>query len=225
MCPIGPAPWLPRGYTRRRESSSPEVQGSARLIAPWCPLRHTLRLMAEEDAFRRAVEAHRVVSDEREYEAVWSLLEPLATSAPAGAVQIGLVGLGSADAAERSVATDLLGLVAGLHRSYRSQVVRRLLRHSKTEHYEDVQWSLAMASAHSGDARTFPVLARLTESSDPDVRYQGRPGSWCRRRLGHQGHGCQAVTPACSRRRGGCPGEGYGDAAHPQPTSRVGPSA
>jgi len=29
-----------------------------------------------------------------------------------------------------------------------------------------------MASAHSGDARTFPLLARLTESSDPDVRYQ-----------------------------------------------------
>jgi len=128
--------------------------------------------MAREDAFRRAVEAHRAVTDEHEYDAVWSLVEPLSTASPAEAVQIALVGLGSVDEAERSVATDLLGLVAGLHRSYRAQVVRVLLRHSKTERHEDVQWSLAMASAHSGDARTFPVLARLTESSDPDVRYQ-----------------------------------------------------
>jgi len=128
--------------------------------------------MAGEDAFRSAVEAHRAVTDEHEYKAVWSLLEPLATATPVAAVQIALAELGSSDAAERSVATDLLGLVAGLHRSYCTQVVRRLLRHSKTERHEDVQWSLAMASAHSADARTFPLLARLTESSDPDVRYQ-----------------------------------------------------
>lgn len=61
--------------------------------------------MAGEDAFRCAVEAHRAVTDEHEYEAVWSLLEPLATATPAVAVQIALAGLGSADAAERSVAT------------------------------------------------------------------------------------------------------------------------
>lgn len=137
-----------------------------------CRRRRTLTLMAGEHAFGGAVEAHRVITGEHEYDAVWSLLEPLATEAPALAVQIARAGLGSVDASERSVATDLLGLVAGLHRSYRSQVVRRLVRQSRAERHEDVQWSLAMASAHSGDARTFPVLAKLTESSDADVRYQ-----------------------------------------------------
>jgi HEAT repeat protein len=128
--------------------------------------------MAGEDAFRCAVEAHRAATDEHGYEAVWSLLEPLARATPAVAVQMALAGLRSADAAERSVATDLLGLVAGLHRAFRAQVVRSLLRQSNTERHEDVQWSLAMASAHSDDARTFPVLARLMGSSDADVRYQ-----------------------------------------------------
>ncbi len=53
-----------------------------------CEGRRYDRALAEEDAFRRAVEAHLVVAGEDGYDAVVELLEPIAIDAPARAVHI-----------------------------------------------------------------------------------------------------------------------------------------
>ncbi len=87
-------------------------------------------------------------------------------------MRVALPALDSLDPSERAVAADLLGLVAGLHGTHRTAIVLRLLARSKTEEDDDVRCSLAMASAHSADARTLAVLKRLIDSPDPDVRFQ-----------------------------------------------------
>lgn len=128
----------------------------------------------DDDAafFRKAVERHRHVSEPAEYEAVWSLLEPVARRTPTAALRIGLAAIDAADASERAVAVDILGLVAGLQQRHRTTIVRRLIRRCKSEEDEDVRWSLAMAAAHSADARMLTVLRNLVGSDDADVRYQ-----------------------------------------------------
>lgn len=122
--------------------------------------------------FQGAVECHRVAAGEQDYPAIWALLEPLATDHAPDSLKRALVGSRAADPSERAVAFDLMGLLAGFHPSHRKVVVRRIVERSKVEQDQDVRWSLAMAAGHARDPRVLPALALLSDSGDPDVRFQ-----------------------------------------------------
>ncbi len=161
-----PEPAVSPRVPRPSNPSGPARSSRVRVESPYHPA------VGEEPAFREAVLRHRSVTNADEYEGVWSLLGPIARAAPTVAIRVAGPALNSLDPSERAVAADLLGLVAGLHAIHRTAIVRRLVVRSKTEQDDDVRWSLAMASAHSADARTLAVLKRVIDSPDPDVRFQ-----------------------------------------------------
>lgn len=159
----------PVDTARGEPAASPGIPARSsrvRVQSPYHPA------VGEEPAFREAVLRHRSVTNADEYERIWSLLEPIARAAPTVAMRVAGPALDSLDPSARAVAADLLGLVAGLHAIHRTAIVRRLVVQSKTEQDDDVRWSLAMASAHSADARTLAALKRLMGSPDADVRFQ-----------------------------------------------------
>jgi hypothetical protein len=85
---------------------------------------------------------------------------------------VGTALLHSGDPAVRSAGCDLLGVAAGMHEGQREAAASALLALGESERDGDVRWSIARALGATADPRAVPLLARLADHPDPDVRFQ-----------------------------------------------------
>lgn len=121
--------------------------------------------------FEDAVEIHRVVRSEEDYQAIWSKIDA-ALSSPTDAFNEAVSHLQSPDPSQRAIAVDALGQIGCQVHQYRSPALRHLLRAATGEKDADVQWSIVFALSHLADPAALPTLVEMRTNKDPDVRYQ-----------------------------------------------------
>jgi len=121
-------------------------------------------------AFRvdRAFDLARSARSDRDRDAVWDLLHE-AAHLPAPAVEVATDALAATHPVRRSVAADLLGVVADCHPDATADVTTVLVAASPRETHAAVQRSLAEAMGH-GDRRVLPALVTYAAHPDAAVR-------------------------------------------------------
>ncbi|MFI2611590.1 HEAT repeat domain-containing protein [Kitasatospora sp. NPDC018619] len=116
----------------------------------------------------RAVEASEADEDVHAY---WDLVwEAVRGEGGPTALRCGLGLLASADAVERKVGCDLVGRTAEAHESVRGEVATALVALAGAETAAAVLSSLVTALGRTQEAQAVPVLVRLVEHGDPEVR-------------------------------------------------------
>jgi HEAT repeat protein len=129
--------------------------------------------VALEQLVVQALVVARGVKTPDDYDAIWSLLwsaREFGDDAVAAGVQL----TSSADPVERSVGCDLLGALSEVDDTgtVRETAATTLIALAATESDVDVCWSIARALGSTNDARAVPVLVRLSDNDDKDVRFQ-----------------------------------------------------
>ncbi|WP_224276063.1 HEAT repeat domain-containing protein [Streptomyces sp. LS1784] len=118
----------------------------------------------------RTAEASEADQDSHAY---WALVREAAEGESGEtALRCGLGLLDSADVLERQVGCDLVGNAAGAHESLRSEAATALMALAEAETEVRVLRSLVVGLGWAQDPRAVPVLVRLSEHEDADLRLQ-----------------------------------------------------
>lgn len=115
-----------------------------------------------------AVDRARTARGDHDREAVWDLLYEVA-HLPGPAVEVAATEITCADPLRRSIAADLLGVVADCHAPYASRATTVLLDAHRSEAHLGVHRSLARALGH-GDRRAIPILVGYATHPDTEIR-------------------------------------------------------
>lgn len=141
---------------------------------------------SEEDWIRRAVHVVRTATGDEEYEPLWPLLKEVVTAGEPAALARAVRMLARPDSDERRIGSDLLGVIAeSASGEVKTAAVDALLAAGEAalafEAAHGVQdgdelWSIAHALNRAWERRTLPVLLRLADHPDSDIRLQAALG-------------------------------------------------
>jgi len=128
-----------------------------------------------DDILLEAVDLHNTISVPEEYQAIWSLLGE-ARVFGREALEAGLALL-SGDVAERCIGCDLLGVLCNPdEEGWGHEVATAVVALAESEENDDVYWSMADALHFAADPIGIPILGRLANHPDPDVRFKVASG-------------------------------------------------